>query len=356
MSEHTTKHELPKRIERYLAALSKHYELEGRRQLQEILVNAQIRVHEEAHYDNWNGGTYGHALYLTVPEPLFMRSIKSKLDIVMEISQDLNKLHNFPNEHISNVFLEVEDSSNTDWRKKSGLLAVGKRSVSIDATARIWENSGFRLFLSHKSEVKKETAELKVRLRSYGVSAFVAHEDIEPTQEWRDEIENALSSMDGFVALMTLGFHDSDWTDQEVGFAFARGVPIIAVRLGKDPYGFIGKLQALTTEWSLGAEEIVKLLIRNDTMFSAYLQALKNVPSFDVGNKIAKVLLSMNAMSEEQIDSLLVTYNNTRELQGCYALNGTWERKHGPGLVEHLHKFSSRRFRFTSDYQIESAS
>ena len=63
------------------------------------------------------------------------------------------------------------------------------------------------------------------------MSCFVAHVDIHPTKEWQDEIESALSSMDGFVALLTDKFHESDWTDQEVGFALARGVPIIAVRL-----------------------------------------------------------------------------------------------------------------------------
>jgi hypothetical protein len=50
--------------------------------------------------------------------------------------------------------------------------------------------------------------------------------------------------MDGFVALLTTEFHDSDWTDQEVGYALARRVPIISVRMGRDPYGFLGKFQA----------------------------------------------------------------------------------------------------------------
>ena len=38
--------------------------------------------------------------------------------------------------------------------------------------------------------------------------------------------------MDAFVALMTEGFHASDSHDEEVGFALARGVPVIAVQLG----------------------------------------------------------------------------------------------------------------------------
>ena len=65
-------HRLPKNVERYLAALSRLYAQDGRRLLQEIVVNAQARVTEGWIYDNWNGGTYGHALYLVLPEPVFL--------------------------------------------------------------------------------------------------------------------------------------------------------------------------------------------------------------------------------------------------------------------------------------------
>jgi hypothetical protein len=51
-------------------------------------------------------------------------------------------------------------------------------------------------------------------LRSFGVSAFVAHENIEPTK-WQDEIEKALLSMNALAAILMPGFHESKWTDQE---------------------------------------------------------------------------------------------------------------------------------------------
>ena len=135
-----------------------------------------------------------------------------------------------------------------DWRQESGLLISTSRTVAHDAEKRIWGDRGFRLFVSHKAEVKKEVAELKEKLGFFGVSAFVAHQDISPTKAWQDEIENALHSMDAFAALMTEDFHDSNWTDQE-GIRARRGVPVIAVRLGRDPYGFLGKFQALRADW-----------------------------------------------------------------------------------------------------------
>src|SRR5258708_5233918 len=92
-------------------------------------------------------------------------------------------------------------------------------AVSATAIARIWRGDGYRLFLSHKSEDKVEVGKLKKQFRKYGISAFVAHDDIEPTQAWQKEIERALLTMDGLAALMTRNFHNSDWTDQEIGFA-----------------------------------------------------------------------------------------------------------------------------------------
>lgn len=355
MSKEESKFELPKAIDRHLAALSKLYAQEGKRQLQELIVNAQTRIHEEWSSDNWNGGTYGHALYLVLPEPLFLSSIKQKNDIQTQIKGDLNKVHNVQNEFIEEVFLEMEVGEDHEWRKDSGLLMVGKRAVPPDATKRIWGDEGFRIFLSHKADVKKETAELKERLLQFGISCFVAHEDIHPTKAWQEEIENALVSMDGFVALMTANFHDSDWTDQEVGFAFARGVPIIAVRLGKDPYGFIGKFQGLSSTWLTAAEDIVRILIKNDRVFSAYIQALRKCSSWNEGNTIGKALPGIEALSPQQIDELVAAYNETKELRGSFAFNGSKSRPYGPGLVSHLNRLGARQFRFANNGLIEPA-
>lgn len=353
MSGLPIKFKLPQHIERYLAALSKLYAQDGNRQLQEVIVNSQIRVHEEWSSDRWNGGTFGHALYLVLPEPLFLNAVKQKDDIQNKLKEDLNKIHNVQNEFIEEVFLEMDVEEDNEWRKESGLLLDGKRVVPLDATKRIWGDDGFRLFLSHKSEVKKETADIKDGLRLFGISCFVAHEDIHPTKAWQDEIENALASMDGFVALMTEGFHDSNWTDQEVGYAVARGVPIVAVRLGKDPYGFIGKFQALSSTWQTSVEDIVKILIKSEQILSSYIQALRNCPSWDSGNALAKVLPGIEKLTAAQIDALVAAYNETSELRGSFGFNGTKSYTYGPGLVPYLNRLGDRQFKYSSKFLIE---
>jgi len=107
-----------------------------------------------------------------------------------------------------------------------------------------WRQGMLKLFITHLAAHRKFVAELQEALWDYGISGFVAHSDIEPTQEWQTEIETALATCDALVAFLHPDFHLSIWTDQEIGFAMGRGVPVFSVRFGQDPYGFIGRFQA----------------------------------------------------------------------------------------------------------------
>lgn len=132
--------------------------------------------------------------------------------------------------------------------------------------SRFWLPGHFRLFLSHLSSFKTETALLQSSLRPMGIAAFVAHQDIEPTKEWLNEIEKALFSMDALAAILTPGFHESNWTDHEVGIAVGRDVLVIPVRRGLDPYGFIGKYQGFQATGKTVkqvAEGLFSVIIRN---------------------------------------------------------------------------------------------
>jgi TIR domain len=112
------------------------------------------------------------------------------------------------------------------------------------ADAAFWIKNRLRVFVSHLAIHKSIAGEFQQCLHPMGISCFVAHNDIEPTQEWQNQIELALATCDLLVALLHPDFHKSNWTDQEIGFVMGRGVPIFSVRLGQDPYGFIGRFQA----------------------------------------------------------------------------------------------------------------
>lgn len=106
-----------------------------------------------------------------------------------------------------------------------------------------WQKDMLRVFVSHLAAHRAFAAELQTALLKYGISCFVAHNDIEPTQEWQTQIEIALATCESLIALLHPTFHASNWTDQEIGFAMGRNVPVFSVRFGQDPYGFIGRFQ-----------------------------------------------------------------------------------------------------------------
>ena len=119
-------------------------------------------------------------------------------------------------------------------------------SLSSDPVPSFWGYGHFRLFISHLWEHRLFAGHIEDELRDFAISSFIAHQDIEPTQVWQDEIESALATCDAMLALLHPDFHSSNWTDQEIGYGMGRQLLIVAVDLGTTPYGFIGKFQAMT--------------------------------------------------------------------------------------------------------------
>ena len=146
------------------------------------------------------------------------------------------------NSHVVNMVGEAPDETLIDLAQHVGFSFEMVTVPRIDPP--FWRKGMLRLFVSHLATYRAFVAELQTALLDFGISGFVAHNDIEPTQDWQTQIETALATCDALVALLHPDFHVSNWTDQEIGFAMGRGVPTYAVRFGQDPYGFIGRFQA----------------------------------------------------------------------------------------------------------------
>ena len=131
--------------------------------------------------------------------------------------------------------------------------------------ADFWLPGYFRAFISHISANKARMSGMKSTLSHWGISAFVAHEDIKPSREWRDEVEAGLDSMQVLIAVVQPGFKESDWCAQEVGYALGKKIDIIPLRAGLDPFGFFGKFQGMQVKGmkpEAAALEIVITLLR----------------------------------------------------------------------------------------------
>jgi len=165
-------------------------------------------------------------------------------------------------------------------------LGISAGLAAAEALPNIWPDKNFfRLFISHISKDKDKATRLRDCLTPYHISGFVAHQDIHPTALWQTEIERALHAMDAFLAIHTAGFSKSVWTQQEIGFAVARGVKIISFKMGEDPTGFISQRQALprlNRKAEAVAKEVHQLLAVDSATKHRLAQAVKaNAPKQD---------------------------------------------------------------------------
>lgn len=100
-------------------------------------------------------------------------------------------------------------------------------------------------FISHHHEDRAVAAEVASSLQAFGLTGFIAHRDLQQGAEWIEEIKRSLREAAVLVAVLTPKFLTSNWTDQEVGFAVGRDVPIIPIDAGSTPYGFMAGIQAV---------------------------------------------------------------------------------------------------------------
>ena len=191
----------------------------------------------------------------------------------------------------------ISDASGETLTQLAAHLGFDATNERPGVQPSFWKTGSFRLFASHLAEHKDYATELQSHLANFNISAFVAHKDITPTREWQDEIELALSTADALVAILTPGFHDSSWTDQEVGFVMGRGLLAVAVRMGEEPYGFLGRLQAFQGEGKPTkalAREMCEAFMRNKqtrkSMTYAVLNLFEQSSSFDEAKRAMGVL------------------------------------------------------------------
>lgn len=234
-----------------------------------------------------------------------------------------------------------------------GLHAHLYPDVSMEAAAAgavgPWRDGHFRLFLSHTNANKKLAAQIRELLLGYGIDTFVAHDMIEPTKEWMDEIETALGTCDGLVALLTEDFVTSKWCDQEIGFAVARGVLIVAVRQGADPHGFISKYQAVPGDaTTLAAHTIARGIfdtlianpMTNPKMSPALVHSYANSGSFDDAR--ANLQRVMNIPQEHWTDEMVELTEKAGE-ENSQLYHGIWNYQRIPVvLTAHLDELLER--------------
>ena len=290
----------PRELVKTMLDLTNH---QKRTDLSDILQNSHPSL-DFSDYDKWNGGTYSYILNLKTPASVYSRYF----DVIEKLQEELSSYaahidKAYENDHIRTVAITVVPDD---------AHVFGQRLIpSEEQTKHIWEEGLLKLFISHLAAHKIQVHKLKTELKKYGVDAFVAHDDIEPTKKWQEEIELALRSMEALAALVTPGFIESKWCDQEVGWAMGRAIQIIPVRLGADPYGFAGGFQAISGALDkpyLLAKSIFQALKSNpstkNAIYRALPRALMNSGAFVRSQELAPVICEYSDYTQSEKETL----------------------------------------------------
>lgn len=183
------------------------------------------------------------------------------------------------------------------------------------ADAGNWKPGYVRLFISHSAQHKSFLGEVAEELAVVGIHGFVAHDTMAFSKSWQAQIEQALRSMQAFVAVVHPEFNESAWCHQEVGWALGRRVPTYVVRMGVDPKGFIGREQwpsghsrsakqvaAVISTWASSVPEL------GETMVSGLFAALASANNYIDAGATADRVATLSGLTEEQWTQLTEIY------------------------------------------------
>lgn len=180
-------------------------------------------------------------------------------------------------------------------------------------------------FLSYSHKNRKLARRLKEGLAEFGIDAFLAHDDIAVSERWRRVIIKKLRDCEIFIPILTESFMESEWTDQEAGFALARGKRIVPLKVDVAPYGFIGAFQALRLNQKVSSEtcwKIMESLKDHDTLGQRVREDVIGVflqsSTFDEASKNIAKLTKFRPFSADHLARIIKGSSRNQNIYGCH--------------------------------------
>ena len=231
---------VPKKIKNCIQRLAIDYETQNKVELFRILNICEAKIIDT--YVDMDD-CYEHTLNISLPSEIFKKYLPLSVqeNLGKQLKRDINKALSIRGEYVGQVNFDLND------KLINSSIALEKSERNALKELKFWKPDYLRVFVSHSVRDYETAKELKDYMENHWFSCFVAHKDIKVTQKWRKEIIKALNSMEVFTILISQKCKESDYVNQEVGFALSRNIPIIPVKLDdNDPPGFINEIQAIT--------------------------------------------------------------------------------------------------------------
>ena len=326
--------QLPYKIVSYLKRLKIEYDQYENEFFSNTVSSAKVFIRKPPiTYENFGVSSYGYEVVFFLPTSIMKEiDLEKERSYRKEILEDLEKCKDVKNEFFENVFFACENENDEEYPQA---VSLTDRPQIDPETLDIWKPGRVRLFISHRDKHKKEAKNLAEVLEGYGISPFLAHEAIGPMTIWQHEILKGLETMEIMLTFITDDFHKSVWTNQEIGFALARNIPVLSLKLeNTDPKGFVGGEQALKGNFerpSDSAPEIYRLLEKklNDKkrLQSALVTAFIESPNWnDTRERFDRLNKVVESLSEEEVERIIDGFKKNDQLHHAIYFNNKYKR------------------------------
>lgn len=343
----SNKHVLPSKLLAQLRRLALEYTQSGDRVLLEVISGGRFLVTEETYLrEGWDPPAWGHDVRVFLPANVMGKMrLSHQRELADKLKEDLNTASTIQNEYFESLGFELADEDDPQYQ---AARALSPRPQVNPDNLSIWKPAHLRLFISHRDEHKLAATKIAEGLEPLGVSGFVAHHTIEPMSTWRDEILNGLETMEFMLACITDDFHEGSWTDQEVGFALGKGVPIIRLKLqSQDPRGFISDIQAMRGDLNNpgdSVEEIYRVLCdklgQAKRLQRAMIAALAASPNFiETRNRFDRMNAYVKELSKDEVRQIMEAFGKNENLYHAIWLTNSANR-----LTKFMERCTSKKF------------
>jgi TIR domain len=192
-----------------------------------------------------------------------------------------------------------------------------------------------KAFLSYQTKDKATAALVSKLLADFEIESFMAHEHIEVSAEWRQEILRQIGLADLFVPILSANYYVSIWCKQESGIAAFRGLPVIPLSIdGAIPEGFLSHIQSAKIDANAPLRgDLLPGLAKFDItgLIDAIVKIIAKSSSFQGAESNFELVLPYlpNASVKQIVELLLVSAENN---QVCNA--GACANKYLPPLFK----------------------
>lgn len=259
-------------VESTLAAAAHAFLRKNRVEDAELLASAKVEINIDG-YDGWNGGTTIWELRLEIPYPTYLSVEKEHREEIEKFIDDVVAPFLPEIGHWVKTSIKPSEFSDPNWRR-----AVATQAVPLDKYQTISETNSRLVFISYQTSNKHVAGKLQGIFQEIGISAFLAHEDIEVSTEWRERILEELGKATMFISILSNEYFESPWCVQESGIAAYRGITSLHLSIdGNIPQGFSSNIQSvkidpenlsliellpgiLSSDFNLGIELVLEII------------------------------------------------------------------------------------------------